>query len=278
MAELFLLLNPVPLPPSFRFSGDKIRCRRVKEVAGLAGLPQGKLLVLPLPSCPRFNLLAVPSPPLPSWQALLTSCIPCRLRLPPPSLPSSSPSVGRALFGTFPAAPTSVPLTPSLMHNNFLHITNPCVHAPLLLVFSAILSVSLLRMIPGRLYLSIALSRPPLLHSSSVTPSFESPVFLELFNVCQVVKKLREEFAEADRAGKPARFVAWKLQAYLMFAILACVPDRQRTLRELEEGRTLIQDQQTGQWQIRHGPEDYKTGGSYGDRPILVLAPHLYPG
>ena len=29
------------------------------------------------------------------------------------------------------------------------------------------------------------------------------------------------------------------VQRYLLFAILACVPDRQRTLRELELGRTL---------------------------------------
>ena len=28
--------------------------------------------------------------------------------------------------------------------------------------------------------------------------------------------------------------VAWSLQRYLIFAILSCVPDRQRTLRELE--------------------------------------------
>ena len=32
------------------------------------------------------------------------------------------------------------------------------------------------------------------------------------------------------------------LQKYLIFAILSCVPDRQRTLRELEVGRTLIKD------------------------------------
>ena len=30
-------------------------------------------------------------------------------------------------------------------------------------------------------------------------------------------------------------------------------------------------------WLIRHGAGDYKTGRSYGDRPPLVLAPHIYP-
>ena len=32
------------------------------------------------------------------------------------------------------------------------------------------------------------------------------------------------------------------LQKYLIFAILSCVPDRQRTLRELELGRTLFKE------------------------------------
>ena len=35
---------------------------------------------------------------------------------------------------------------------------------------------------------------------------------------------------------------------YLIFAILACVPDRQRTLRELELGRTLIKTGDT--WSV----------------------------
>lgn len=36
--------------------------------------------------------------------------------------------------------------------------------------------------------------------------------------------------------------VAWSLQRYLIFAILSCVPDRQRTLRELEVGRNLFKE------------------------------------
>ena len=36
--------------------------------------------------------------------------------------------------------------------------------------------------------------------------------------------------------------MAWSLQKYLIFAILSCVPDRQRTLRELELGRTLFKE------------------------------------
>lgn len=70
--------------------------------------------------------------------------------------------------------------------------------------------------------------------------------------------------------------MAWSLQRYLIFAILACVPDRQRTLRELRVGSTLLRDKD-GRWAIRHGPGDYKTGRAYGERPPLVVAPHIYP-
>ena len=39
-----------------------------------------------------------------------------------------------------------------------------------------------------------------------------------------------------------------------------CLPPAlQRTLRELEVGRTLVKDRQ-GRWVIRHGPGDYKVG------------------
>ena len=50
----------------------------------------------------------------------------------------------------------------------------------------------------------------------------------------------------------------------------------QRTLRELEVGRTLVKDRE-GRWAIRHGSKDYKTGRAYGERPPLVIAPHIYP-
>ena len=59
-----------------------------------------------------------------------------------------------------------------------------------------------------------------------------------------------------------------------MIGILACVPDRQRTLRELEIGRTLIK--RDGVWVIKHGPDDYKTGSTYGQRPLMQLDAALY--
>ncbi|KAL4540242.1 hypothetical protein Ndes2526A_g03237 [Nannochloris sp. 'desiccata'] len=119
--------------------------------------------------------------------------------------------------------------------------------------------------------------------ASKVAPrvSDEAAKWLDWPEYLQLVQELRKECAlllPNPRAGKLERSrkqVAWSLQRYLMFAILACVPDRQRTLRELEVGRTLSKE--GDRWIIRHGPKDYKTGKSYGERPPLVLNPTVYP-
>ena len=50
----------------------------------------------------------------------------------------------------------------------------------------------------------------------------------------------------------------------------------QRTLRELEVGRTLVRDRE-GRWVIRQGAGDYKTGRAYGERPPLLIDPAIYP-
>ena len=71
--------------------------------------------------------------------------------------------------------------------------------------------------------------------------------------------------------------IAQAFQRYLILAILACIPDRQRTIRELELGRTLIRETSTDCWVIKHGPDDYKTGEAYGERPPMQLAPELTP-
>ncbi|CAL5226027.1 g8835 [Coccomyxa viridis] len=93
----------------------------------------------------------------------------------------------------------------------------------------------------------------------------------------QVVKELRRECAGKDNLGRarssPA--VAWSLQRYLIFAILCCIPDRQRTIRELEVGKTLFKEGE--RWVIKHQADDYKTGRAYGQRPPMVIAPHIYP-
>ena len=73
------------------------------------------------------------------------------------------------------------------------------------------------------------------------------------------------------------RKIATHYQHYLILAFLCCVPDRQRTIRELELNRSFIRDKQRNGWIIKHGPDDYKTGKTYGDRPPLVLSPELVP-
>jgi hypothetical protein len=70
--------------------------------------------------------------------------------------------------------------------------------------------------------------------------------------------------------------IATEYQRYLLLAFFSCVPDRQRTFRELELGKSFVKDDQ-GHWTIRHGPDDYKTGDIYGERPPLVISPELSP-
>jgi hypothetical protein len=73
------------------------------------------------------------------------------------------------------------------------------------------------------------------------------------------------------------RKIATAYQYYLILAFFANVPDRQRTIRELELGRSFIKDVKQDVWTIKHAPDDYKTGKTYGDRPALSLAPGLVP-
>jgi hypothetical protein len=71
------------------------------------------------------------------------------------------------------------------------------------------------------------------------------------------------------------RQVAVAYQKYLILAVFANIPDRQRTVRELEIGRSFVKDARSQQWCIKHAPEDYKTGKTYGERPALHLPTSL---
>jgi len=137
--------------------------------------------------------------------------------------------------------------------------------------------------------------------------------------------------ASASGLASKKKTVAKLYQRYLLLAFFSCVPDRQRTFRELELGRTLVKIKEgrdsdgeeygvgnidgdlnsynirrvlsigmdiessnsntgtgsyndggdnngAGYWAIQHGPEDYKTGKSYGNRPPLVISPGLTTG
>ncbi|KAF0719571.1 Aste57867_940 [Aphanomyces stellatus] len=93
-----------------------------------------------------------------------------------------------------------------------------------------------------------------------------------------VVEALKVECTEKTSNGKPRTkyAIATSYQKCVMLGIFSGIPDRQRTLREIEIGRTLHQSA-TGQWVITHGPDDYKTGKAYGERPPLVIPDHIVP-
>ena len=129
----------------------------------------------------------------------------------------------------------------------------------------------------------------------------ESAKWLDWPAYLALVETLRRECAPLTHLGDQRRDddVACAVQRYLLFAILASVPDRQRTLRELRLGKTLvcetfdevvaddshevaddikqIEYAPRRRWVVRHAPEDYKTGNAYGARPDLALDPRLYP-
>jgi len=90
--------------------------------------------------------------------------------------------------------------------------------------------------------------------------------------------KSKVEASPGDATFTPAqRRIATKFQAYLILSFFSCVPDRQRTFRELELDRSFLRNTKMNCWTIKHGPDDYKTGKTYGDRPPLVLAHELTP-
>ena len=137
----------------------------------------------------------------------------------------------------------------------------------------------------------------------------ETAKWLDWPEYLSLVEKLRRECAPLTHRGdqRSDADVATAVQRYLLFAILASLPDRQRTLRELRLGKTLVCEtydeavddeddddeavdsasnnssnnsisfKKIRQWIVRHAPEDYKTGNAYGARPDLVLDDRLYP-
>ena len=83
-----------------------------------------------------------------------------------------------------------------------------------------------------------------------------------------------------SKAERSKRLVAVAFQQFLVLAFFSIVPDRQRTIRELEIGRTFVRDEgraqgEGGAWSIVHTSNDYKTGKSYGDRPPLPISEAL---
>lgn len=95
------------------------------------------------------------------------------------------------------------------------------------------------------------------------------------FDLMQLLEEYEAIPSESGAISPQERKIATFYQYYLVLAFFACVPDRQRTIRELEVGRSFVKEQDL--WVIKHGPDDYKTGKTYGDRPPLMLSAELVP-
>lgn len=109
--------------------------------------------------------------------------------------------------------------------------------------------------------------------------SDERKKWLDWPEYLNVVDKAKQELETLKRESSnrtlalQQRMIAVAFQQYLVLAFFSIVPDRQRTIRELEVGRTFLREDDS--WVIKHGAADYKTGRSYGDRPPLPIAGEL---
>ena len=83
------------------------------------------------------------------------------------------------------------------------------------------------------------------------------------------------ETSDKQQQQRRETVVAEKYQCFLILSLFASIPDRQRTMRELAIGSTLVKSEETDLWTVKHGPDDYKTGKSYGERPTIQLRPEL---
>jgi len=100
------------------------------------------------------------------------------------------------------------------------------------------------------------------------------PVFLAF------IKRLVEECGARSACGKnrPLNAIAQSYQMALIFMLFSAFPDRSRTLRELELGRTIFH--RDGKWFIEHAASDFKTGDSFcknGQKRVIELPQSLYP-
>jgi len=105
----------------------------------------------------------------------------------------------------------------------------------------------------------------------------EAKKWLEWPEFLQVVQHLEQEcqpFYQHGTRRSPSAIAA-SIQRFLIVAFLAFLPpDRQRTYRELEVGKTLLKghldesgrftESETGRWYIHLGYGDYKTADTYG--------------
>ena len=89
------------------------------------------------------------------------------------------------------------------------------------------------------------------LPASSISSSKKEKDVLDHINLTDIIIRKR---------------IAILYQTYIALSLLSCVPDRQRTFRELRIDETFIKETEIinnkiiSYWCIKHGPDDYKTG------------------
>jgi hypothetical protein len=92
-------------------------------------------------------------------------------------------------------------------------------------------------------------------------------------DLMQMIDKFESYSASSDETKDDKKVqsmrkdIATCYQHYLILSFFACVPDRQRTFRELELGRSFLRVDNANNpiWVIKHTADDYKTGKSYLD-------------
>jgi hypothetical protein len=110
--------------------------------------------------------------------------------------------------------------------------------------------------------------------------SDESKKWLDWPDFLACGRRLVQECKERGACGNKRRLkaIAKSHQIALIFMLFSAFPDRSRTLRELELGRTLFN--RDGKWFIEHSAGDFKTGDSFcknGQKRVIELPESLYP-
>ncbi|OKH34781.1 hypothetical protein NIES2101_38430 [Calothrix sp. HK-06] len=108
----------------------------------------------------------------------------------------------------------------------------------------------------------------------------ESKKFLDWTTYKACVQRLIAECAPRDQKAKKRSegAIAQSHQMALICLILSVFPDRGRTIRELELGRTLVK--RDGKWFIEQNATDFKTGDSFcknRQKRIVELSELVYP-
>lgn len=123
---------------------------------------------------------------------------------------------------------------------------------------------------------------------TSLRVANEDEKWLEWPEYLACVEYLKKDCSIYTSDGQPRteRAIAHSYKRYLVAAFLGYMPpDRQRTLRELEVGRTLVRGtvknnifspNDNGRWYIKLGADDYKTGKAYKEQ-ISEVPEIIYP-